>query len=251
MGANALGQGLTRREDSRLLTGRGRFTADLVPPGAARAVMLRSPHAHATIVSIDADAARAMPGVLAVLTGADYREAGLGGIPSGSDLMKLPGTPAGQDFDHRPAHPALALNRVRFVGDSVAVVVAETEAEARDAMEAIVVDYAPLDAVTGTAAAAAPDAPLVWPDAPGNVCFRWSAGDRAATDAAFGVAAHTVGLELVNNRVHVASLENRGAIGEYDPKPGAPRCRPVPDAERAEDRSRQRGVRAAGGCVSV
>ncbi|MBN8889080.1 MAG: xanthine dehydrogenase family protein, partial [Rhodospirillales bacterium] len=220
MGRNAFGQPVLRKEDRRLLTGAGRFTADLVRPGMAHAAVLRSPHAHADIVAIDADAARAMPGVLAVLTGADYAEDGLGGIPAGTELAKFPGTGAESGYQFRPEHPVLALNRVRFVGDSVALVVAETAAQARDAAEMVMVDYSPLPAVTGTAEAARPGAAAVWDAAPGNVCFRWQAGDAAAVDAAFAAADRVVRLDTLNPRIHVGSLETRGAIGEYDAQTG-------------------------------
>ena len=215
MGSNAFGQPLRRREDARLLTGTGRFTADLIAPGTAQAVMVRSPHAHARIAAIDTAVARAMPGVLAVLTGADYARDGLGGIPSGSDLIRLPGTPADQDFAFRPERPALAMEIVRFVGDSVAMVVAESEALARDAAEAVLVEYEPLPAVTRTEEACLKGAPPVWPEAPDNVCFHWQAGDRAAVDAAFARAHRVVRLDAVNPRVHVGALETRGAIGGF------------------------------------
>ena len=215
MGTNAFGQPLRRKEDASLLLGTGRFTQDLITPDMARAVMLRSPHANARIVSIDTAAALAAPGVLAVLTGADYAADGLGSIPSGSDLARFPGTPDSAGFRFRPAHPALAREQVRFVGDSVAMVVAETEAQARDAAELVMIDYDPVPAVTGTAAAALPGAPLVWPEAAGNVCFEWSAGDAAAVKAAFAAAAHTVRLDTQNTRIHVGSLETRGAIGHF------------------------------------
>jgi carbon-monoxide dehydrogenase large subunit len=220
MGTNAFGQPLVRKEDARLLTGRGRFTADLLRPDMAHAVMIRSPHAHARILGTDTAAARNMPGVLAVLTGADYAADGLGGIPAGSDFVRHPGTPADAGFAFRPPHPALARGRVRFVGDSVAMVVAETGQQARDAAETVRVDYDPLPAVTGTAAAAAPGAPLVWDEAPGNVCFRWSAGDAAAVDAAFARAARVVRLDTLNNRIHVGAMETRGAIGTFDAATG-------------------------------
>ena len=215
MGTNAFGQPMLRKEDTSLLTGRGRFTQDMITPAMARAVMIRSPHAHARILGMDTAAARAMPGVLAVLTGAEYAADGLGGIPSGSDLIRLPGTPAGDAFRFRPAHPALVGDRARFVGDTVAMVVAETDAQARDAAELVVVEYEILPAVPGTAAAAAPGAPLVWDEAPGNLCFDWSAGDKAAVDAAFAAAVHVVSLDTCNTRVHVGSLETRGAIGSF------------------------------------
>ncbi len=216
MGTNAFGQSLRRKEDTALLTGRGRFTEDLIAPGTARAAMLRSPHAHASILSIDTTAAASMPGVLAVLTGQDYAADGLGGIPSGSDLARLPGTPDSAGFRFRPMRPALAQGRVRFVGDTVAMVVAETEAQARDALEAIAVEYDVLPAVPGTAEAAQPGAPLVWDEAPGNLCFDWSAGDKAAVDAAFARAAHVVSLPSRNTRIHVGALETRGAIGSHE-----------------------------------
>ncbi len=213
MGSNAFGQSLTRKEDARLLTGHGRFTADLLRPDMAWAGMLRSPHAHARIRAIDTSAAAAIPGVIAVLTGQDYAADGLGGIPSGSDLIKFPGTPANQGFRFRPEHPALARDRVRFVGDTVALVIAETESIARDALEAIWVDYDPMP--HGTDTATATTAPAVWDEAPDNISFVWQAGDRAAVDAAFATAAKTVRLDALNNRIHVGSLETRGAIGEF------------------------------------
>jgi aerobic carbon-monoxide dehydrogenase large subunit len=215
MGTNGFGQPMLRKEDTRLLTGRGTFTADMVRSDMAHVAMIRSPHAHARIIGIDTSAARAMPGVLAVLTGEDYAADGLGPIPAGADLIRLPGTPAGQDFAFRPDRPALARARVRYVGDSVAAVVAETAAQARDAAEAVVVEYEPLPCITDTARAAAPGAPLVWEEAPANTAFVWSAGDREAVDAAFASAAHVVRLPAVNNRIHVGAMETRGAIGEF------------------------------------
>jgi carbon-monoxide dehydrogenase large subunit len=216
MASNAFGQPMRRREDVRLLTGQGRYTADLVAPGDARAIMLRSPHAHADIVAIDTAAAAAAPGVLGVFTGADWAATGLGGIPAGSDLVRFVGTPPGDGFVFRPPHPPLAHRKVRFVGDSVAIVVAETESEARAAAELIEVEYAALPSVTDTAAAARDNAPAVWDEAPDNVCFRWSTGDAAAVDAAFAKAARVVRLEAINNRVHVGSIEPRGAIGSHE-----------------------------------
>ncbi len=215
MGTNAFGQSLRRKEDFALLVGQGRFTADLLRPGMAVAVMIRSPHAHAVIGTIDRAAACALPGVLAVLTGADYAAAGLGSIPSGSDLIRLPGTPADQGFAFRPQHPALAQGRVRFVGDTVAMVVAETEAIARDAAELVVIEYDTLPSVVATGAAFG--GPAVWSEAPDNLCFSWSAGDTAAVDAAFAQAAQIIRMDSRNPRVQVGSLENRGAIGEFNP----------------------------------
>ncbi len=215
MGAHAFGQPVLRREDTRLLRGTGRFLADLVPGDAARAVMLRSPHAHATIGRIDAAAARAMPGVLAVLTGEDWAADGLGAIPAGHDFPTLPRTPNRGAYQHRPQRPALARDRVRFVGDTVAMVVAETETLARDAAECVAIDYEPLPCVTDTEAAVRPGAPAIWAEAADNVCFRWEAGDADAVAAAFARAARVVRVSLRNNRVHVGAIETRGAIGAF------------------------------------
>ncbi len=218
MGANAFGQPLLRKEDRRLVTGGGCYTGDVRLPGQAHAAMLRSTHAHATIRGIDPAAARAMPGVLAVYTGDDLAAAGLIGLAAGADLIRLANTQNDGDYIARPPHPLIATGRVRFVGDTVAMVVAETEAQARDAVEAIAVDYDPLPSVTDTAAAQS--GPPVWDEAPDNVCFRWRAGDRAAVRAAFAGAAHIARVELVNNRVYVGSLENRAAIGAFDAASG-------------------------------
>ncbi len=211
MGRNAFGQPVLRREDPRLLTGQGRYVGNLVPAEAAHAVMIRSPHAHAVLVGIDAAAALALPGVLAVLTAADLE--GVGGIPSGSPLIRLPGTPADQDFAYRPPHALLAGDRVRFVGDSVAMVIAETREIAIDAAELVMVEYDSLPSVTDTDAAEG--GVPVWEAAPDNVCFRWQAGDGAAVEAAFAQAAQVARVRLVNQRIHVASLETRGAIGHF------------------------------------
>lgn len=220
MGANAFGQSVTRREDSRLLTGKGKFTGDQIPAGAAHAVMLRSPYAHADITRIDLEAARAMPGVLAILTGADIVQAGLGGIAAGSPLIKFTGSPDDQDFLFRPEMKLLAHARVRFVGDPVAMVVAETEAQASDAAEMIVVDYAVLPCVTDTKQSAQPGAAQVWDEAQGNRCFCWQAGDADAVNLAFARAAHVTKIEVINTRIQVASLENRGAVGSFDQASG-------------------------------
>ena len=220
MGTNAFGQPMLRKEDPRLLTGRGRFTADAPPPGCARAVMLRSPHAHAAIGAIEAAAARALPGVLAVLTCAEADADGIGGIAGPSRLNKLPNTPNAGHIAHAPLRPLLARGRVRFAGETVAVVIAETDAIARDAAELVVIGYAPLPVVTAVAAAAEPDAPAVWDEAPDNACFRFEAGDADRVAAAFARARHVVRFDAVNNRVHVGALETRGAIGEYEAATG-------------------------------
>ncbi len=203
--------GLSRRrvEDHRFLTGQGRFVADAVLPGMLQAVVLRSPHAHARIMSIGADAARAMPGVHAVLTGADLLAEGLGTMP-----CPFPQAVVGNTLIVPPRH-ALAVDAVRHVGECVALVVADRLDQARDAVETIAVDYAPLPAITDARAALAPGAPQLWPMIPGNRCFRFEKGDRAAMEAAFAAAAHVVELDLVNQRIHALPMEPRGAIAAW------------------------------------
>jgi len=212
MGEFALGQAVPRFEDLRLLRGGGRYVDDLVLPRMAYGFVLRSPHAHARIRRIDTRAAAAAPGVLAVLTGADWGASGWGDLPVPVGPKRRDGAPL-----YRSPFPALVRDRVRWVGDYVAFVVAETRAQAQDAAELIAVDYEPLPAVTDTAAAAQPGAPLVWDDCPGNICFVHVEGDKAATDAAFARADKVVRQELVINRVTGATMEPRGSIGEYDP----------------------------------
>jgi carbon-monoxide dehydrogenase large subunit len=207
----AMHRGLSRRrvEDDRFLRGLGRFVADIDAPGALHAVVLRSPHAHARIVAIDTAAARGMPGLRDILTAADLRGEGLHPLPCVARVATLGPMVV-------PPRPALAEDRVRHVGDPVALVVAETLAQARDAAEAILVDYAPLPAVTDGAAALAADAPQVWPQAPGNLAFRFRKGDAAAVAAAFARAEAVVALDLVNNRVTAAPIEPRAALARWD-----------------------------------
>jgi carbon-monoxide dehydrogenase large subunit len=213
------GQPVRRREDVRLLTGAGVFVEDRPAAGMAHAVVLRSPHAHARIRAIDVAAARGAPGVLAVLTGEDAATAGLRPIPCDFTLPAFPGSPKGAGIV-KPPYPVLAGDRVRYVGDPVAFVVAETREAARDAAELVAVDYDVLPAVTDLARAVEPGAPLLWDEAPGNVAFTWSAGDRASVDAAFAGAKHVIRLEVVNNRVVVSAMETRGALGEWDAATG-------------------------------
>ncbi len=212
MGEFALGQAVARFEDLRLLRGGGRYVDDMVLPRMAHGYVLRSPHAHARIRSIDTGAAHDAPGVLAVLTGADWAKSGWGDLPVPAGPKRRDGRPL-----YRPPYPALVKDRVRWVGDYVAFVIAETRAQAQDAAELIVVDYEPLPAVVATAAASLPGAALVWDDCPDNICFVHLEGDKAATDAAFARAAHVVRHELVINRVTGATMEPRGSIGDYDP----------------------------------
>ena len=211
-----IGQPIRRVEDRRFLTGHGHYLDDITRPRQAQAVMLRSPHAHARIRSIDTAAAAAAPGVIAVLTGAELAQDGVGDVPCVSGLNNRDKSPMAM-----PPRPALARDRVRHVGDSVAMIVAETQAQARDAADLIEVDYEPLSAVVETAHAADPGQPLVWDDRPNNLAFDWEIGtDKAAVDRASAGARHRVSLTLVNNRIVVNSMEPRGAIGEYDPGEG-------------------------------
>jgi carbon-monoxide dehydrogenase large subunit len=211
MGEFAIGQSVSRFEDPRLVRGGGRYVDDIALPRMAHGVVLRSPHAHAKIMSIGIDNAKAAPGVLAVLTSADIKAAGWGELPVATGLKRRDGSP-----QYAPRYPILADDRVRWVGDSVAFVVAETAAQAMDAAELITVDYEELPAVTSTAEAAQPGAPPVWEGCPENVCFVDLIGDKAAVDQAFAKAAHVVKQRLVVNRVTAAAMEPRNALGSYD-----------------------------------
>ncbi len=206
-----VGQSVRRLEDRRFLTGAGRYLADIASPGAVFLHMVRSPHAHAAVLGIDAAAARGMPGVAGVFTADDL--AGLGPIPCST---KVP-TDGPMLV---PLRHALASDRVRHVGEPVAFVVAASPAAAQDAAEAVTVAYDPLPCVVEAVDALAPGAPVLWDDVPGNLSFRFHKGDRDAVAAAMAVAAHVVDVALVNNRVIIAPLEHRGAMGEYDPAAG-------------------------------
>ena len=214
MSSGWIGRRVARKEDYRFLTGRGRFTDDLAEPGTARALIVRSPHPHARILEVDASAARAIDGVLAVLTG---REVGgkIGPVPT---LARIPpfarlnrdGSPMPD-----PGQPAIATTKTRYPGEPVAMVIAETEAQALHAAEAVVVEYEPLPSVTTYEQARAPESP-VWDDNPRNITFDREQGDREATEAAFAAAAHVVEVTLVNNRITPVFLEPRSAIACYD-----------------------------------
>ncbi|MGD9616443.1 MAG: xanthine dehydrogenase family protein molybdopterin-binding subunit [Alphaproteobacteria bacterium] len=212
MGEFALGQPVPRFEDPRLLRGGGRYVDDMVLPRMAFGYVLRSPHAHARIRAIDTSRASTAPGVLAVLTGADWRESGWGDLPTPGGLRRRGGAPA-----YRHPFPALAQDRVRWVGDYVAFIVAETREQAADAAELIAVEYEPLPAVVSSEAALAPDAPRVWADAPDNICFVHEVGDRATVEAALARTDRIVRRRFVVNRVTAAAMEPRGAIGDYNP----------------------------------
>jgi len=211
----ALGQAVSRAEDLTLVKGAGRYADDVRLPNEAYAFVLRSPHAHAALRRLDASAARRAPGVLAVLTGADARADGLGDIPCLVPVTNVDGSPRGET-----PRPLLAIDRVRHVGDPVALVVADSLEHAKDAAELIEADYEPLPAVADTYAATKPGAPRVWADVGNNVCFDLALGDRAAVDAAFARAKHVTRLELVNNRLVANPLEPRAAVADYDPATG-------------------------------
>jgi aerobic carbon-monoxide dehydrogenase large subunit len=212
MGQFGIGQSVKRFEDVRLLRGEGRFLGDVNLPGQVQAVILRSPHAHARILSIDASAARGAPGVLAVFTGADVARDGLGTMKMTLKRTRPDGSPM-----FAPPHRGLAVDRARHVGDPVALVVAETRAQAEDAAELVRIDYEPLPSVTDTGSAALPGSAPVWDECPDNVSNLHQAGDKAATDAAFAKAAHVVRRRYVITRVHAQYIESRGALGVYDP----------------------------------
>jgi carbon-monoxide dehydrogenase large subunit len=203
-------QSVRRVEDPRLLTGRGQYTDDIAMPGQAHGIVLRSPQAHARIASLDTAAAKAVPGVLAVITAADLKAAGIGDLPCLIPLKNRDGSPRANT-----PRPALADGVVRHVGDPVAFIVAETAQAARDGAEAVMVDYEELPAVTDLAVAFQPGQPQVWPDTANNICFDWEAGDKAKADAAFARAAHVTRLTVVNNRVVVNSMEARAAVGGW------------------------------------
>ncbi|MDX1998071.1 MAG: xanthine dehydrogenase family protein molybdopterin-binding subunit [Thermoanaerobaculia bacterium] len=211
MSSHGMGVAVARKEDRRFLTGKGRYTDDIVLPGQTYAVFVRSPYAHARLRAIDTTAAAASPGVLAVLTGKDVADDGLGGIPTGWQIHNKDGSPMAE-----PPHPALAQGKVRHVGDPVVMVVADSKVHAREAAALVEIDYEPLPAVAHLPVAAAPGAPQVWDEAPGNVCFDWHVGDKAATDAAFAQAARVVSIDLANNRIAPNAIEPRAANGHFD-----------------------------------
>ncbi len=204
---------IRRLEDERFLTGRGRYLDDAPAQGQLALAVLRSPHAHAAILSIDTRAAAAAPGVSAVLTAADLDAAGIGPLPCSVTLDPSASLMA-------PERLPLCRDRVRHVGDLVACVVAESRALALEALDLIAVDYDVLPAVTDLRRAGETGATEIWDEAPGNIAFRYRRGDEAATQAAFARAAHVVALDIVNNRVAAMALEPRAALGSYDPETG-------------------------------
>lgn len=206
-----MGAAVRRKEDYRFITGNGNYVDDINRPNQVYAYIVRSPVAHARLANVDTAAALAVPGVVAVLTGADMAADGIGGLPCGWGIHNKDGSPMAE-----PGHPPLAAEVVRYVGDQVAVVIAESKAIARDAGELVEVDYDELPAVVGLLAASADGAPLVWDEAPGNICYDWEIGDQAATEAAFANAKQIASIDVVNNRLIANAMEPRSAIGEYD-----------------------------------
>ena len=204
-------QPVRRVEDPRLLLGHGRYTDDIAPEGALHAILLRSPHAAATLGAINTAIAMTLPGVHAIYTGADLETDGIGSIPCAIPLKNSDGSKRAD-----PPHPALAQGAVRHVGDPVALIIADTPQQARDAAEAIEIDYETHDSVTDLALAMEPGQPLVWPNLPKNVVFDWETGDKAEVAALFDTAHHITRLTVVNNRIIVNSMEARAATAQYD-----------------------------------
>jgi carbon-monoxide dehydrogenase large subunit len=215
MDLSTIGDSPKRREDQRFVTGMGTYVDDLPFEKLARAAFVRSPHAHALIRSIDISAAKRAPGVLAVLTAAEASADGLKSLRPYAEANVQTGDRF--VFDEQPL---LAASKVRFAGETVAMVVAETLAQALDAAELVEVDYDPLPAVTTAHAAAAAGAPQLSPEVPGNICMDWKVGDAAGVEAAFARAAHTVTLDLDNHRVTTNPIEPRGSVGLFDPASG-------------------------------
>ena len=207
-----MGQSVSRKEDNRLVIGKGEYTDDTSFPNQAHGIVVRSPHAHARIAGIDTAQASSAPGVLAVLTAADVKTDGLGTQPCFAETPNIDGSPYVS-----PPHALLADDCVRHVGDPVVFIVAETHEHAWEAADLVAIDYEILPAVTDTATALRESSPQVWPEAPSNQCVHWAQGDADTTKAALAAAAHIATLELTNNRLVVNSMEARAALGAYDP----------------------------------
>src|SRR6185437_2871937 len=209
--AFGIGQPVTRKEDPRLLTGRGKYVADIDLARQTHGVFIFSPHAHATIKSIDSASAMKMPGVVGVLTGKDYAADKLGPIMAEA-MPEDFGGPKGYRSQHFP----LAIERVRYVGERVAIVVAETEAQARDAVDLVNIEYEELPVVVRATDAVKPGAAQVYAESPNNICFTLRMGNVDAVDPAFAKAAHVTKLDLYNNRLNAFTMEPRGCLAEYD-----------------------------------
>ena len=211
MGVTEIGAAVRRTEDQRFITGKGRYVADFNRPGQTQAYVIRSPHAHTRIKGINSAAAMAMPGVLAVITGDELSAAKVGNLVCGWMVLSKDGSPM-----KMAPHPPLAVGKACYVGEPVAVVVAETLAQARDAAEKVAVDYQVLPAVTDPLKAQAPGAPQIHEVAPKNVIFQWHLGDAAATDTAFKSAKHVTKLDFINNRLIPNAIEPRAALADFD-----------------------------------
>jgi carbon-monoxide dehydrogenase large subunit len=210
MATPLIGARVERKEDYRFLTGAGQYTDDVALPRQTYAVFVRSPHAHAKIKSIKKDKALQAPGVLAVYTGEDLAAAKVGGLPCGWLITGTDGQPMKE-----PPHPPLAQGKVRYVGDHVAIVIAESQSAARDAADLVQVDYEPLPAVVDASKATQKGAPVLHDIAPDNKCYTWALGDKAAVEAAFAKAAHVTKLEFINNRLIPNAIEPRAANATY------------------------------------
>jgi len=207
--SEGIGKSVPRKEDNRFITGKGRYTDDIKQVGQSHAYFVRSPHAHADVVSIDVEEALSAPGVIAVLTGADVTADGLGGLPCGWMIHSKDGSEMKQ-----PHHPVLADNRVHYLGEPVAMVIADTALEAKNAAELVVVDWAEKQAVVSVSEAQT--APAIYDDIPQNTCYEWALGDSDAVATAMEKAAHVTRIELTNNRLIPNAMEPRAALAEYN-----------------------------------
>jgi carbon-monoxide dehydrogenase large subunit len=215
MGFEGIGASVRRKEDARFLNGRGNYTDDINRPNQLHAYVKRSDRPHAKINGIDTTAAAKAPGVVAVFTGADMAAENIGGLPCGWQIHSKDGSPMAE-----PPHPVIAVGKVRHVGDPVAVVIAETKQQAKDAAELLSIDYTDLPAVATMAAALASGAATVHDDAPGNICYDWHIGDKAVVDGVFASAHKVIRLDLTNNRLIPNAMEPRAAVGDYDVNSG-------------------------------
>lgn len=211
MGIEGVGARVARKEDKRFITGAGRYVDDMVVPGMKHAAFVRSPHAHAQIKKIDVKKAQGMPGVIGVLTGKELKADGIGNLICGWMIHSKDGSPMKMG-----AWSPLAFDRVRYVGDAVVIVVAETKGQARDAAEAVEITYKELKAVVDASKAMDKGAPQIHPEADNNLIFDWDIGNADDTEAAFGKAAHVVKMDIINNRLVPNAMEPRAALGHYD-----------------------------------
>ena len=214
--SNAIGESVLRQEDFRFLTGQGNYIDDMNLDGQAYAVVLRSPEAHADIEAINTEDAMAVDGILAIITGEDWKAAGYDPIPTKSAVRK---SKDGSDLKEPPHHP-IAIDRVRYVGQPVALIVGETREACIDALELVEVDYNSLPSVSHQSEAIKDGAPQIWDIAPNNICLDFELGDEVAQKAAFAAADHIISLDLVNNRVTAVPIEPRGALADFDPATG-------------------------------